>query len=1060
MVARLQHPNIVPIYEVGEHEGRPYFSMEYVAGTDLEKLTRGKALPSDAAAGLVQAVAEAVAYAHGQGVVHRDLKPSNILLGTDKRPRVTDFGLARQIGQESSLTLSGAIIGTPGYMPPEQASLKHGRNGTWSDTYSLGAVLYHLLTGRPPFNAGTLADTLDQVLNMEPVPVRRLNPAVPQDLESICLKCLEKEPHRRYASADSLAADLGRFRRGEPTSARPAKAPERLLKWARRRPLVAALSLAAAATFALGLSATLWQWRRAKSSATSYRNSLVGSYLNAGMSRIASGDGIDALPWLIAARALEADNSIAERMNRYRLGTALATCHELVQMIFPGEQVKALAFSPDGKWLGTVQRNKMARIWSVHTGNAVSPVLNGSDVSPAGRPADLSDFIRFSPDGHLLLASTGANAAGLWEVPSGRAVARSLPHNGHVLDAAFSPRGDRVVTASEDGTIRVWSSADGQPLTPYLTNYGNVNSVCFSPDGRKVVAGTAGFQVNVWDIEARKIVFQAGHGGDVWRVAFSPDGESVLACSRDHGARVWNLRTTNEVLRIEHASDVVDGAFSPDGSKVVTASEDHTAQIFEVAGKKRIGEALTHRGSIERVCFSPDGKWVCTASWDRTARVWDAESGAPIGAALIHGSLVNAAAFGPDSRLVGSASDDGTVKIWRLARQQPAAELRGLADWVMAAQFSHDGRLVAAADRNRTVCVWDALDGHLVAGNLRPRTGGMIWSLDFDPGGTKLLTTHDCGDVRLWDVNGGRSLQVWTNRAEPRIALFNPDGTRILIGDAAGVAQFYDAVGFQPIGAPMAHSSLIFSAQFSPTGLKLATASADGCARIWRVSNSQLICPPLRHQDEVYGVAFSPDGRLLASASADQTARVWDAESGREVAVFHHAGPVNGVSFSPNGRLLATTSADQTARVWDIAARRQAYPPLQHENSVQMADFSADGRFLATFDWEGSARIWDATTGRLVSRLYGQEVSCAALDKRSLRLATGNLIHQVQLWNPVNETRPMDFLADYGELVSHQSLDPAVGEITRPSADTMELIWKRFRGRYPQQFSEVDTRPQ
>ena len=256
--AKLQHPNIIPIYEVGVHEGRPYFSMELVAGANLARLTRDQPLPARKAASYLESLAETMHYAHEQGVVHRDLKPSNILIGADDRPRITDFGLARRLDEDSSLTLSGEMLGTPGYLPPEQASAKKGATGPHSDVYALGAVLHFLLTGRPPFLAGTLADTLHQVLFTEPVSLRRLNPAIPQDLETICMKCLEKEPARRYTSAQALAQDLRRFLEGKSILAKPASAPEKLVKWYRREPLVAGLLTLTVLVLLLGLSVSTW----------------------------------------------------------------------------------------------------------------------------------------------------------------------------------------------------------------------------------------------------------------------------------------------------------------------------------------------------------------------------------------------------------------------------------------------------------------------------------------------------------------------------------------------------------------------------------------------------------------------------------------------------------------------------------------------------------------------------------------------------------------------------------------------------------------------------------
>jgi curli biogenesis system outer membrane secretion channel CsgG/tRNA A-37 threonylcarbamoyl transferase component Bud32 len=270
--AKLNHPNIVPIYEVGEHEGQLYFSMEFVDGSDLATITREQPLSWKRAASYVKTVAEAMEYAHQQQVLHRDLKPANILIGLDDRPRITDFGLARQMDRDSSLTASTDALGTPGYLPPEQASSERGEVGPRSDLYALGAVLYHILTSRPPFLAGTLADALRQVLDSEPVLVRQLNPSVPHDLETITHKCLEKDPAQRYASAQALADDLGRFLCGQSVEARPTNALDRIREWYQRQPVLAGLMASGVLVVSLGLSAALWLWIEVQSTKREIEN--------------------------------------------------------------------------------------------------------------------------------------------------------------------------------------------------------------------------------------------------------------------------------------------------------------------------------------------------------------------------------------------------------------------------------------------------------------------------------------------------------------------------------------------------------------------------------------------------------------------------------------------------------------------------------------------------------------------------------------------------------------------------------------------------------------------
>src|SRR5882672_2364267 len=237
--ASLLHPNIVAVHEVGVHQGQQYFAMDYVEGQSLAKLLASGPLPARRAAGYLKTIAEAIHYAHERGILHRDLKPSNVLIDARDQPRVTDFGLARRLEGDSELTVTGQVLGSPNYMPPEQATAKRGKVSRRSDVYSLGAMLYHLLTGRPPFVGEVLTDTLEQVLNSEPVSPRLLNPSVPRDLETICLKCLEKEPDKRYAAAQMLADELGRFLNREPVQARAVTRSERLWRWCRRKPALA-----------------------------------------------------------------------------------------------------------------------------------------------------------------------------------------------------------------------------------------------------------------------------------------------------------------------------------------------------------------------------------------------------------------------------------------------------------------------------------------------------------------------------------------------------------------------------------------------------------------------------------------------------------------------------------------------------------------------------------------------------------------------------------------------------------------------------------------------------
>jgi tRNA A-37 threonylcarbamoyl transferase component Bud32 len=320
--ARLDHPGIVSVFEVGQHEGHPFFSMAYVDGKTLAHRLQGGPLPAREAAELVTAVAEAVAHAHARGVIHRDLKPGNILLGADGRPRVSDFGLAKRVEGDSSLTATGQILGTPSYMPPEQAQGQK-EIGPVADVYALGAVLYALLVGRPPFQGATALETVRQVLEQEPVPPRRLNATVPRDLETICLKCLRKEPGKRYPSASALAEDLRCFLDGRPIEARPVPAWERVLKWARRRPAQAALVGAVVLAVLGGVAAVLFYFRyREQEYAYTEQQNAYKEQENAGLTkRLERGRRVND-HWS-RGPAAEAAGSFAEAKKHYDRALAL-----------------------------------------------------------------------------------------------------------------------------------------------------------------------------------------------------------------------------------------------------------------------------------------------------------------------------------------------------------------------------------------------------------------------------------------------------------------------------------------------------------------------------------------------------------------------------------------------------------------------------------------------------------------------------------------------------------------------------------------------------------------
>jgi tRNA A-37 threonylcarbamoyl transferase component Bud32 len=453
--ASLQHPNIVAIHEVSAHEGQPFFVMDFIGGQSLARLNAECEVRNAEwlrrAARYVKIVAEAIHYAHERGILHRDLKPSNVLIDPFDQPRVTNFGLAKRLHHDSELTLSGQVLGSPNYMPPEQAAAKRGLVGRRSDVYSLGAILYHLLTGRPPFVGETLTDTLQEVVNNEPVSPRLLNPSVPRDLETLCLKCLEKEPARRYQTAQALAEDLDRFRRDEPIQARPVGHAEKLWRWCRRKPVVASLG---AATLVLLLAVAV--------------GSPIAVYrINHERQRAERGE-LDA-----RQKAYASDmNRVQQELAQNNLGRA----QELLNRHRPEFVVPALAGSASGPSLARADRLKAGlqtdlRGWEWRY---LWRQCQGEERFILGEHTNGATAVGVLADGKTGFSAGKDRFVRLWDLESRRQVGL-LPHPEEVIGAAASPDGRWLATASmkagEGQPVLLWDLATQKIAVTLTSNF-------------------------------------------------------------------------------------------------------------------------------------------------------------------------------------------------------------------------------------------------------------------------------------------------------------------------------------------------------------------------------------------------------------------------------------------------------------------------------------------------------------------------------------------------------------------------------------------------------------
>jgi eukaryotic-like serine/threonine-protein kinase len=945
-VARLQHPNIVQVYEVGEHEGLPFFSLEFCPGGSLEKKLSGTPLPPREAAALVEVLAQAMYAAHQKGVVHRDLKPANVLLAEDGTPKITDFGLAKKL-DEAGQTATGAVMGTPSYMAPEQAEGK--QVGPPADVWALGAVLYECLTGRPPFKAATLMDTLIQVVSEEPVPPRQLNAKVPRDLETVCLRCLQKEAGKRYATARELAEDLRHYQVGEPLVARPIGRLERAWRWGKRKPAVATLLSLVLVLLLLGTSGGWLLAVRADAEAERARDAEVEAIKEARAARQAerlakqraydSGMLLTQAAWeqhqverflqlLETHRPQGGGEEDLRGFEWYYWARQFQRGH--VTLKGHAGPVWSVAFSADGRRLVSGSFDQTVKVWDAYTGQ--------EQLSLKGH-TDFVHSVAFSPDGRRIASGSWDRTVKVWDAHTGKETLSLKGHRGDVESVAFSPDGKRIVSGSYDQTVRVWDAHTGQEIRTLKGHTARVSSVCFGPDGKRLVSGSDDQMVKVWDVQSgQETLTLKGHTWAVTSVAFSGDGKRIASGSWDETVRVWDAHTGQETLTLKgHTGEVRSVCFSPDGKRIVSGSNDWMVKMWDVQSGQETLSFTGHTSTVWCVAFSADGKRIASGDGGKTSgevKVWDAQTGQEALALQGHTGPVNSVAFSANGKRIASGSGGydqqtnkqwGEVKVWDAHTGQETLTLTGHTDPVYSVAYAADGKRIVSGSGDNTVKVWDARTGKEIL-TLKGHTS-YVSSVVFSADSKWIVSGSADGTVKVWDGHSGQEIRTLKGHTGPVTSVaFSADGKRLVSGSFDQTVKVWDAQTGQEIRTLTSHTCYVNSVAFSPDGKRIVSGSGGdpfapdkpGEVKVWDAETGQEQLTLKGHTRAVRSVAFSADGKRIASGSGDRTVKVWDAQTGQETLTLKgHTGGVRSVAFSADGKRIASGSMDKTVKVWD-----------------------------------------------------------------------------------------------------------------------------------------------